>query len=292
MPVQGVGALIANDILTDVAFWLIEPCVNTIIPAGGIGAGSQTVNVWDASLYVGAQVLVGVLGGNLEVVTLTATVPGVSFTATFTVPHIAGEAIIGATFPVQNTAGDPFFTQAEMLQYLSNAVNEFLLAVPLVYNVTDAISMPPTQQFTALPSDCMLPVRISAFGIGLRETSQSNLDGVDYRWMMETGNPPMVYYRDKIGVQNFGIWPVQANTTPVEIVYQQRGQETMGLGDGFLVSDPFLVYVKARVLEFAYSKDGEQSSPALARFWNGRYEVGCKISKIFLEAVIEDPNMQ
>jgi hypothetical protein len=178
-----------------------------------------------------------------------------------------------------------------MLQYLSNALNEFLLRVPLCYEVTDAISMPPTSQFAALPSDCMFPVRISAFGIGLRETSQSNLDGVDFKWQQETGNPPLVYYRDKIGLQQFGVWPVQNNTTPVEIVYANRGQELMGLADGFPVPDPFLVYVKAHVLEFAYTKDGEQRAPALAQFWNGRYEAGVKISNMFLEAAM-DPNLQ
>ena len=41
----------------------------------------------------------------------------------------------------------------------------------LVYTVNDSISYGPTAQFTALPSDCMIPVRVVAFGIGLRETS-------------------------------------------------------------------------------------------------------------------------
>jgi len=307
--VQGVGSLIANDILTDVSEMLFEPFVNTTITAftvpagygdGGFGDGGYgdgtglVVTVGSvASMYVGAQIIVGVGLTTEEVVTITQ-VDADDFVAAFNFSHSPGEIIVGATFPVQNTAGDPFFLQSEMLQYLSNALNEFLLRVPLCYTVTvpNQIVMPPTVQFTALPSDCMFPVRVAAFGIGLRETSQSNLDGTDYRWMNETGSPPLVYYRDKIGLQNVGVWPVQRNTTPLEVVYANRGQQLMGLADGFPVPDPFLVYVKAHVLGMAYSKDGEQRAPALASFWEGRYEMGCKISKMFLEVAIEDPNMQ
>ena len=266
VPTQGVGNLIVNDLLTDVAFSLFQPCVNVTVPTGGIAVGPQTVLVWDASLYVDAQIVVGANTANIEVVTVTAVVVGTSFSATFTKTHAAGDSITGATFPVQSVAGDPLFLQSEMLQYLSNAVNDFLLAVPLVYAVNDSISVGPTAQYASLPADCMMPVRISAFGIGLRETSQSNLDFYDFRWQQQTGSPPQVYYRDKIPLQSFGVWPRQSNTLPVEIVYEQRGPQLMGLADGFLLPDPFLIYVKARILSFAYSKDGEARSPALAQW--------------------------
>ncbi len=290
-PVQGVGSLIVANALTDISFLLIEPVVNTAAPAGGISAGVQTVNAWDASMYVGAYILVGVLGGDLEVVEITATVPGTSFTATFVNAHAAAEPIYAPTFPVQNTAGDPFFNQGEMLGYISDAMNEFLLRVPLVYAVTNSISMPPTTQFTSLPADCMMPVRVAAFGIGLRETSQSNLDGVDSRWQMETGNPPLVYYRDKIGLNQVGVWPVQSNQTPLQVIYQQRSAQFLHMADGFNIPDVFIPTIKAKVLNYAYSKDGEMSSPGLAKWWDEQYEAGVRIASVLL-SVIEDPNLQ
>lgn len=316
-PVKGVGSLIANDILTDVSFTLFEPCVNQVTPGGGILAGAAVVPVWDDSIYLGCQLLVGVLGGDLEVIVVTAVNPGVSFTATFVNAHPAGEPIIGATFPVQNTAGDPFFTQGEMLTYLSNAVNDFLLRCPLAYQIDDTIEVQPAQPTAALPADCMQPVRIAPFyvvsadgfgdggfgdgGFGgddvilfaypLRETSQSYLDGTNFRWSQEAAALPYTFYRDKINLQWFGIWPRANNVTPVEIVYKQRQAETMGLADGFLIPDPFTIYVMARVLEFAYSKDGESRAPSTARFWSSRYEAGIKISNMFLEAAM-DPNLQ
>lgn len=289
MPTLGVGNLLVNDLLTDVSYLLFEGVVNTSFP-GNVSAGVQTVAAFDPSMYVGSYILAGTFGSTLEVVLITA-VTSVSFTANFANAHTAGEPIIGSTFPVQSSAGDPFFTQEEMLGYVSNAVNEFLIRCPLVYAVTDAISMPPTEQFTSLPTDCMMPVRVTAFGIGLRETSQANLDGVDWRWQQETGNPPQVYYRDKIGLNQVGVWPIQSNQVPLAIVYQQRSSQSLGLADGFVIPDPFIPTIKAKVLSFCYSKNGEQSSPALARFWDAQYESGVRIANVLLD-VINDPNMQ
>lgn len=318
-PAQGVGSLLANDILTDVSFALFQPVVNTSVPAPGIAVGSATVLAWDDSMYIGAQVLVGVLNVNLEVVAITAINPGTSFTATFVNNHNVGEPIIGATFPVQNTAGDPMFEQLEMLTYLSNALNDFLLRVPLAYEIDDTVQVGPSQPIAALPADSMQPVRIAPFNIlsgdggfgddgfgdggfggddeeivflyPMRETSQSNLDGTNYRWTQDAASVPYCYFRDKVGLQNFGVYPRANNILSLEIIYKQRGPQLMGMADGFIIPDPFLIYVKARTLEFAYSKDGEQRSPGMAKFWGGRFEMGVKISNMFLEAAM-DPNLQ
>jgi len=58
-----------------------------------------------------------------------------------------------------------------------------------------------------------------------------------------------------------------------------------------LIPDPFLPTIKAKVLSFAYSEDGEQSSPALAAFWDQQYEAGVRITKVLLD-VIEATDMQ
>jgi hypothetical protein len=289
-PFAGVGYLIANDILTDCSYALIEPPVNTVVPGGGIAAGAQTVNVFDLAMYVGAQILVGVLGGDLEVVTITAVVVGASFSAVFVNTHVAGEPIVGATFPVQQSS-DPFFTQNEMLSYLSNAVNDFLSSCPLAIAVSTAVAVAPTAQNAALPADCQKPTRVGAYGVPLRETSQANLDSMDFRWNQKAASGPYCYFRDKTGLQQLGIFPRANNTTPLEIVYEQRGAQNVALADGFILPDPFMVYVKYRVLEYAYSKDGEQRNPGLAKYYSGRYTAGVKISQMILEAVL-DPNLE
>jgi hypothetical protein len=287
-PAIGIGFLRVIDILSDVSYSLFEPIVAQVFPAN-ITAGVQTIPVFDPSIYVGCQLVVSPLTSNIEVITVTA-VTGGSFTALFANPHYAGEAIQGATFPVRQP-NDPLLTQSEVIAYLSTALSDFLTDCPLYYEISESVSVPATQQNVALPSDCMFPVRIAAFGYPLRETSQSNLDIVDYRWAQQSATTPMVYFRDKIPMQNIGVWPRANNATPLEIVYAARGATTLGLADGFPIPDPFLLGVKYRTLSFCYSKDGEIRQPALARYWDSRYQFGVKVSRMILEAV-NDPSLE
>lgn len=290
-PIVGAGFLIAENILEDASFSLYEPFVSTTVPVGGIAAGSQTVNAWDASMYVGAQLVVGNAGAtDIEVVTITGTNPGTSFTATFANNHNAGEFIAGATFPREASNGDPLYTQPEMLGYLSSAYNDFLSVCPLAIGIS-IVTVGPTAQNASLPSDCMVPMRMAYQNYPLRETSQSNLDLMIYNWQQQAATGPYCYFRDKVPLQNFGIFPRANNTSPIECIYQQRGPQTIGLADGFLIPDIFLPYIKFRLLVSAYSKDGEMRQPALARYWNERYKTGVMASNIFLAAV-QDPNLE
>lgn len=289
-PVIGAGYLISNDRLTDAAFCLIQPSVNTAVPAGGIGSGVQIVPVWDPSMYVGAQIVVGAAGSSdIEVVTISIVLPGTSFSAVFQNAHVAGEPITGATFPVRNPV-DQLFTQAEMLGYLSTALNDFLTDVPLLYEVAD-ITVPPTSQYTPLPDDCMFPVRVAWKNYPLRETSQDNLSSYNWNWTQQGLAQPFAYFRDKIPLQNVGVYPRAGNTIDLEVVYAQRGAQSLGLADGFPLPDPFTLPILHRTLSFAFSKDGEIKSPALAKLFDQRYQLGVKVSKMFLDAM-QDSNVE
>ena len=288
-PLVGAGFLLTNDLLTDCAYVLLQPSVSTTVPAGGIAAGTATVATFDPSMYPSAQIVVGAAGSaDIEVVTIISVVEGVSFTALFANAHAAGEPIVGATFPVRQTT-DPFYTQGEMLAYLSTAQGDFLEACPLLYALGFA-TVNAQQQNAALPSDCMVPMRMAVNNYPLRETSQANLDAYQYNWAQQGLNNQMVYFRDKVGLQNFGVWPRAGNKTQVAIVYQQRSAQLVGLADGFLIPDPFLIYLKYRVLAIAYTKDGEMRAPALAKYYDMRYELGVKISRMVLDS-IQDPNL-
>jgi hypothetical protein len=286
-PVVGAGYLRVIDRLQDTSLALFEPVVNLQFPVT-IAAGVQTIGVGDPSIYDGCLLVAGVTGGNLEVITVTASTVN-SFTATFANAHAAGEWINGATFPVRYPT-DPLFTQAEMLAYISSATDDFLTDVPLAYNLAD-LTVSPTQQNTPLPVDSLFPVRIAYESYPLRETSQSNLDSMFYGWTQAPLDKPRVYFRDKIPIQNVGIWPRMGNTVPLECVYAQRQTQTMGWGDGFLVPDPFTVAILQRTLSFAYSKDGEARQPGLAKYWASRYQMSVKIAKMILD-VVNDPQMQ
>lgn len=295
IPVIGAGMLRVVDRLQDASYALIQPVINEQFPAN-ISAGSQTIPISDPAVwvptpcfYVGAQIVCGVTGGNLEVVTVTAVNVGVSFTATFANAHQAGEWINGATFPVRYPT-DPLFTQAEMIAYISSATSDLLTDVPLAYNIAD-LSVGPSQQNTALPADSLFPVRVAYDSYPLRETSQSNLDSMFYNWTQAALSQPRVYFRDKIGVQNVGIWPRMGNTVALECVYAQRQAQMMGWGDGFFVPDCLTQYILYRTLSFAFSKDGEARSPGLAKYFSSRYQFGVKVCNMLLD-IINDPQMQ
>jgi len=288
-PVVGSGFLRVIDRLQDASYALIQPVVREQFPAT-IATGVQTIPIADPAvwvptvcLYVGAQLVCGVTGANLEVVTVTAVNVGVSFTAVFANAHQAGEWINGATFPVRYPT-DPLFTQAEMLSYISSASNDFLTDVPLAYNIA-ALTVPPTAPYTPLPADSLFPVRVAYQSYPLRETSQSNLDGLYYQWSDQGPSQPRCYFRDKLPIQNVGIWPRMGNTTTLECVYAQRQASTMGWGDGFLVPDCMTMYILYRTLSFAFSKSGEGQNPGLAKYFASRYSFGVKVCKMLLDVV-------
>lgn len=136
-------ALIANDILEDVSFVLVEAFANTTLGTAVAGAGSATVQPGSlAAIYVGARLICG-SGAAEEIITVTA-INAPYFTATFAYAHAATDALYGATFP----SGQPDFflwTQDEMLGYLADAQKDFLLRTGcyvLVSDVALAIATP------------------------------------------------------------------------------------------------------------------------------------------------------
>jgi hypothetical protein len=294
-PIIGSGYLRVIDRLQDASYALIQPVVNEQFPST-IAAGLRTIPIADLAvwiptvcLYVGAQLVCGVTGSSLEVVTVTAVNVGVSFSAVFANAHNAGEQILGATFPVRYPT-DPLFTQAEMIAYISSATNDFLTDVPLCYNIAELV-VTPTSQNTPLPADSLFPVRIAYESYPLRETSQSNLDSMNYPWSNQGLSQPRVFFRDKIPIQNVGIWPRMGNNVELEIVYAQRQKSTLGWTDGFLVPDPFTNYILYKTLSYAVSKAGEARNPGLAKYFSARYDFGVKVSNMILD-IVNDPQMQ
>jgi len=285
-PVIGAGQLTVIDLAMQCSYFLFEPIVRDQFPSA-VATGLQAVNIADPSIYVGAYLVAGAHTANAEVIQVTA-VTANSFSAAFTKTHAAGDWLFGATFPVRYPT-DPLFTQAEFIAYISSAVNDFLVDCPLVYAIAD-LTVQPTQQNVALPTDSLFPVRIAYQNYPLRETSQSNLDAMYPAWSNQALSQPKAYFRDKVPIQNVGVWPRAGNLLPLECVYAQR-QYQMNWADGFYVPDPFTNSILYRVLSFAYSKDGEIRNPGLAKYFQSRYEFGVKVCKMILDFV-NDPSAQ
>lgn len=139
MAIPYLGFRTAADVLMECSFHLAQPAVYQNLTAP-VAPGVQTATVASTFyMYPGAQLVIGVRNpllppssNHVEVVTVTSITSPTQFVATFALTHTAGTAVWAPTFPTQE-ATDPIFTQAEMLQYLSRAQNEFLTAVPCFY---------------------------------------------------------------------------------------------------------------------------------------------------------------
>lgn len=294
---MATGYKIVNDILTEISYHLVEPVVNTTITSivaegygdggygdGGYGdapdgAGSYVVYVGSlASMYTGALLVVNPHGANQEVVTIIE-VGDNYFTAIFANAHVAGEPIAGATFPVGESP-DPFYTQSEMLNYVSNAQNDYLVRVPLIYNVVDQ-AFASGQRTQAMPADTIQVERIAFGGAALYEQGQTSLDLLNYTWAQQAAGNPTLWFEDRTGYMTYGLNQIPLNAFSVEVLYAQRGAAALGLGDSFLLPDVFLTYVKYGALAEVFSKDGEQRDPERARYCADRFETGVKIGQQF-----------
>lgn len=165
--IPGWGYRIAADISMEMSFHLLQPAVYQNLPSPITAGSPVTVTVGTtAAMYPGAQLLAGPSGGSdTEIITILSVPNGTQFTANFANNHATGEPVWGATFPVQYQT-DPIFTQSEILQYISRAQNEFLVAVPSFYqrffqNVSTNLI------YQNLPSTAVLVDRIAASQLDL-----------------------------------------------------------------------------------------------------------------------------
>lgn len=175
MATTGIGYRTAVDVLCEISLHLVEEIVNTTITSvgtpGGYGSGGYGQYGYGSGppavirvpstvgMYVGAEVVVGYGLTDAEVATITQV--GNGFFATSLVnTHAAGETILGATFPTQQPT-DPFFTQEEMLGYLSRAQNEFLSDCPIAYQLSYQ-NLSYGQLLQSTPSNCIEINRIAA----------------------------------------------------------------------------------------------------------------------------------
>lgn len=134
MSIPGTGYRTVADVLMEISAHLCQPAVYQALTSPVAAGLAQTATIASTTyIYAGAQLIVEVPGNaEQEVVTVLSVPTATTFTANFANNHAAAAPVWGATFPTQQGT-DPIFTQAEMLQYLSRAQNEFLTAVPCFY---------------------------------------------------------------------------------------------------------------------------------------------------------------
>ena len=286
-----MGAAIANDILIDIGLALLEPMVNTTLnPAGGaIGPGVATATPGSmVGIYAGAIIAVGANGsGSQEAVTVSS-VTSSTFTATFANAHPNTEPVTGMTFP-SGIPESTLFGQAEVLGYMTDAQNDFLLKVRPIYAI-GTVNLTVGKKLYAAPADSIRVERASIVNaaipssVELYDTTQTDLDLMEYSW--GTGSTgPSAWYQDQINTQSIGFGPPPMAGMPATLFYSQSAPTTLGILSTFLIPDPMTVAVKWRTLAVCYSKDGEMRNPSLAKFAQSLYDIIIIASQKFMAGI-------
>jgi hypothetical protein len=284
----------ANDVLTVVSYALLERPLFATLP-GNIAAGVRTVAIVDRAIYAGAQIIVGVVGGNQEIVTISS-VSATDFTATFANAHSAGEVVKGATFPGGRTlqgvtanvaagaATAPLFTQAEVLQYLFDVQNAFLEATRCVYRV-NTVNLTGGLATAALPADCIRMERVGIAGVALWPMAQAEID--------LSGNgtvtAPVGWYLDRQNAGLFAVDPPSVGSVVADVVYSQKGTALPVLTDSLIAPDGCWPYLVFGVLASAFSKEGEMRDARRAAYCAKRYERGVQYVANYMKQLKMSP---
>jgi hypothetical protein len=287
-----MGVILANDILQDVGYALIEIVVNTTLNPGGatVTPGIQTVTPANmAGIYAGAQIVVGSNGAAAQEVVTVTSVTAFTFTATFVNSHPNLEPISGCTFS-SGVPTYPMFTQSEVLGYMADSQNDFLLQVRPVYAIAP-LAITVGRKVYPAPADAIRIERASIVNtvatpksaVELWNTTQTDLDLENAGWPGDQG--PSSWYQDQLTYQTIGFGPPPNVGNTVTLMYSQKAVAPLGLLSTFLVPDPMTIAIKWRTLALCLSKDGEMRDPARAAFAQAMYDLLVKISQKFMSGI-------
>jgi hypothetical protein len=234
-----MGVLLPINLLMDVSYSLIEDVVNTKVnPSGGaVASGIQTVTPGSMlAIYAGAQLVCGT-GSDIEVIDVLS-VTSSTFSADFANAHAPTDPLIGATFPSGQGDSIPLWTQSEMLQYLSEAQNSFLLAVQPIYTIgTQPLTM--GRFIYPQPSDAIRMERVSIAELNAIQPVVL-LDSTGQAWQIIVSNDGTSLGAEKVAgsaptfillgdTQSTNIWEVGVETTGQLAVLAQAVPQSVPL---------------------------------------------------------------
>jgi len=279
-----MGVLTVNDLATDVSYALVEPVVSTTFSAGVV-AGIRTVTPASmVGIYRGASLIAGAPGDATQEVIVVLSVTASTFTALFMNAHLINDPLYGATFP-SGQLDSSLYTQAEILGYLYDSQNDFLLQVRPIY-ATAPLAITAGVAVYPAPVDAIRVERASIVNeavpsaVELWNTTQTDLDLENAGWPRDQG--PTSWYQDQLSTQAIGFGPPPNVGNTVTLMYSQKAATWLNLLSTFLVPDPMLVAIKYRTLALCFSKDGECRDPQRAQFCQALYDMLVKICQKFM----------
>jgi len=275
---------LANDILMAASTRVfIEPVVNTTLGTGVVAPGIVTITPPSmVAIYNGAMMVVDFghhsSGSEQEVIT-ASNVTATTFQATFHYPHLGSALLRGGTFPTGQSV-DILFTQLEVLGYLTDVVNDFLLKTRPISNIIQSVFTANIPLYNS-PPDAIRIERISRQDSAnkifrLWDASITDLDCKNPNWRGVTGKPNM-WYEDQINVGQYGIYPLPNNGYVSNIWYSQLNASPLLLNSPLLVPDVMADIPYYGMLARMFGKDGELRDPQRQSYCKQRYDIGVEI---------------
>jgi hypothetical protein len=265
------------DLLAQVSHALLEPVVSTTLGAV-VNAGTQTVPVGSVlGIYVGAQLIVNPGGANQEIINVQGVNASAgTIQATFANSHAAGEVLYGPTFPSGQT-DHPLWTQAEMLGYVQDVQNAFLLETRCLYGMTQILVPAGTQAFQQ-PAGAIRVEAVTLVGTGmLYETSLAELSIVQFPAPSSTPptGPPQYFFQDQTDTGLIGLYPTPDTDYYLQVWYARGAlPQPPVLTDSLVVPEAFGAYIRWGVLARALGKDGEARDSRRAAYAQQRFQAG------------------
>jgi len=136
------------------------------------------------------------------------------------------------------------------------------------------ILSPTSWSYRQVQPDAVTSGGVAGLWYRLYETSQRELSVRDPSWRSQNISKLRSWYEDRTGNYQFGVDGKPSSNFTISVLASIRDTDTLAFTDGLLVPDILLHYVKYKALEYAWSKNGEQRSPMLARYAAMRFERG------------------
>jgi hypothetical protein len=268
--------VLANDILTQCSLVLIERfCDSTITSIGpSPGLNTQMTPASVLAVFPGAQLILG-SGATQEIITVNSVVGGDIF-ADIQFAHAPGERLVAATFPSGQPEA-PLFTQGEMLKYLADVQNTFLLKTQCICTTTTR-NITSGTRFYLLPDDCIRLERVVYKGQELWQTTQADSDMTED----EAEELHSWFYDETPSSNHFGLVEMPQIADTLELWYTQRGPVTLALNTPLIVPDPLAYILKYGVLARAFNKDGDQRDPMKAQYCQKRFDNDTSVVQVLL----------
>lgn len=296
-------SMLVVDILIEVSYALFE---DTILDsaAGVLPAGSTTISLRGSGTgFAAGQSIVIRDGANAETAAIASFSPAVGGGGAGggggneqqqgggspamitlvgpTVNSYNGPSLLCVPFSTPETPTKTLFTLPEMLDYVAEVQNDFLLKTRPIFN-TQAVAIPGNAKSVAQPADAIRVERVVLQNNALIEVSQRDLDLENPGWMSDRGIPRR-FYQDELGDQQIGIARIPGVAYNSTMWYSQRGPASVALSDALMVPRIFSMYIKYGVLAKVWSKDGEQRDKARGDYAQKRYELGIKLAQRFMD---------